>query len=51
VIHLLWKPLDEWRSRVATGVPVTGRALDTGHFIPEEAPDALHDVYASAVRA
>jgi haloacetate dehalogenase len=41
VIQLLWKPLSEWQARVAAGVPVTGRALDTGHFIPEEAPDAL----------
>jgi haloacetate dehalogenase len=41
VIQLLWKPLSEWQARVASGVNVTGCALDTGHFIPEEAPDAL----------
>jgi len=38
VIELLFKPLDEWR-KVATDV--RGRALPCGHYIPEEAPDAL----------
>jgi haloacetate dehalogenase len=33
--------LDIWRGKAAE---VTGRALDCGHFLPEEAPDAvLHD--------
>jgi haloacetate dehalogenase len=47
-LHVLWgakgvvercfKPLDEWR-KVAT--QVTGKSLDCGHYIPEEAPEAL----------
>jgi haloacetate dehalogenase len=33
--------LDIWRGKAAE---VTGRALDCGHFLPEEAPDVvLHD--------
>jgi haloacetate dehalogenase len=39
VIHHLWKPLEAWQAK-ARGV-VTGRALPTGHYIPEQAPDAL----------
>lgn len=38
VIEKLFKPLDEWR-RVAGDV--RGKALACGHYIPEEAPDAL----------
>jgi haloacetate dehalogenase len=47
-LHILWgahgviqrcfKPLDEW-SKLASNV--TGAALPCGHYIPEEAPDAL----------
>jgi haloacetate dehalogenase len=39
VVERLFKALDEWR-RVAAG-NVSGRALPCGHYIPEEAPDAL----------
>jgi haloacetate dehalogenase len=38
VVQRCFKPLDEWR-RVAT--QVQGRALPCGHYIPEEAPQAL----------
>lgn len=38
VIEREFRPLDEWR-RVATDV--RGRSLPCGHYIPEEAPDAL----------
>ncbi|MGF6753074.1 alpha/beta fold hydrolase [Paraburkholderia sp. GAS42] len=38
VIEKCFKPLDEWR-HVARDV--SGRALPCGHYIPEEAPDAL----------
>jgi haloacetate dehalogenase len=38
VIELCFDPLAEWR-RVARDV--SGRALPCGHYIPEEAPDAL----------
>ncbi|MEY4748692.1 MAG: hypothetical protein RIQ60_906 [Pseudomonadota bacterium] len=38
VIQRCFKPLDEWR-RVAA--QVQGRALPCGHYIPEEAPQAL----------
>jgi haloacetate dehalogenase len=38
VVEKCFKPLDEWR-RVAEDV--RGRALPAGHYLPEEAPDAL----------
>jgi haloacetate dehalogenase len=38
VVERLFKALDEWR-KVATDV--RGHALPCGHYIPEEAPDAL----------
>lgn len=38
VVHRCFKPLDEWR-RVAT--QVHGEALPCGHYIAEEAPEAL----------
>lgn len=40
VIERLFKPLDDW-ARVASDV--RGFALSCGHYIPEEAPDALLD--------
>ncbi|HTO49611.1 MAG TPA: alpha/beta hydrolase [Burkholderiales bacterium] len=44
VVERLFKALDEWR-KVATDV--RGRALPCGHYIPEEAPDALLDELAA----
>jgi haloacetate dehalogenase len=38
IVGRLFDPLHEWR-QVATDV--TGRELDSGHYIPEEAPEAL----------
>ncbi|CAN5604339.1 alpha/beta hydrolase [soil metagenome] len=38
VVHRCFEPLKEWR-RVARNV--SGQALDCGHYITEEAPDAL----------
>jgi haloacetate dehalogenase len=38
VIERCFRPLEDW-SRVANDV--TGHALDCGHYIPEEAPEAL----------
>ena len=40
VIERCFSPLDEWR-RVAKDV--RGKALDCGHYIAEEAPQALLD--------
>jgi len=40
VIEKQFKPLDDWRK---VAVDVRGHALDCGHYIPEEAPDALYD--------
>jgi haloacetate dehalogenase len=38
VVARCFSPLDEWR---AVARDVSGRALDCGHYIPEEAPDVL----------
>jgi haloacetate dehalogenase len=40
VIEQCFEPLEEWR-RVARDV--SGRPLPCGHYIPEEAPDALYE--------
>lgn len=39
VIQKQFKPLDDWRK---VAVDVRGHALACGHYIPEEAPDALY---------
>jgi haloacetate dehalogenase len=38
VIEREFRPLDEWRK---VAIDVRGRALASGHYIPEEAPEAL----------
>jgi len=38
VIEAMFKPLADWR---AVAADVRGRSIDCGHFIPEEAPEAL----------
>lgn len=51
VVQRCFKPLDEWQ-RVAADV--TGRALPCGHYIPEEAPQALLEAvlpFLAAARA
>ncbi len=39
VVHRSFTPLADWQEKCAR--EVTGRALPTGHYIPEEAPDEL----------
>jgi haloacetate dehalogenase len=39
VVHRLFEPLADWQAKCAS--EVTGRALPTGHYIAEEAPDLL----------
>ena len=39
VVHRLFTPLEDWQAKCAQ--EVTGRALPTGHYIAEEAPDLL----------
>lgn len=39
VVHRLFTPLADWETKCARGV--TGRALPAGHYLPEEAPEAL----------
>ncbi|KNZ34193.1 MAG: alpha/beta hydrolase [Methylibium sp. NZG] len=39
VVQRMFKPLDLWRAQCAG--TVTGRALPTGHFLPEELPDEI----------
>jgi len=39
VVERLFEPLADWQEKCA--LPVSGRALDCGHFIPEQAPAAL----------
>ena len=41
VIHALFDPLPLWRAQCAG--EVSGLVLPAGHYIPEEAPDALLD--------
>jgi haloacetate dehalogenase len=41
VVHRLFTPVDDWQAKCS--YEVTGHALRTGHYIPEEAPDALAD--------
>jgi haloacetate dehalogenase len=38
VVHRCFKPLDEWRK---VALNVSGHALPCGHYVPEEAPEAL----------
>jgi haloacetate dehalogenase len=39
VVERLFAPLDDWQAKCS--YEVTGRALPTGHYIPEERPDLL----------
>ena len=38
VIHALFEPLALWQAQCAK--PVQGRAVNAGHFLAEELPDA-----------
>lgn len=48
VVARCFDPLEEWR---AVARDVSGRALDCGHYIPEEAPEALLDEILSFFEA
>ena len=39
VVHRLFDPLALWRAQCSAGVEAA--ALPTGHFVPEEAPEAV----------
>ena len=39
-VEMAYDVLDVWRERAAD---VRGRALDCGHFLPEEAPDETYE--------
>ena len=39
VVHRLYTPLEDWQAKCS--YEVTGRALPTGHYLAEEAPDLL----------
>lgn len=41
VIAKFFDTLDEWRAVTAEGVAVDGHPIDSSHFIPESAPDAV----------
>ena len=41
VVERCFKPIEEWRKVAHNPALVNGAALDCGHYIPEEAPDAL----------
>ena len=41
VVQRLFDPLALWRAQCSAGM--SGRALPSGHFIPEEAPQAVAD--------
>jgi haloacetate dehalogenase len=45
VVHRLFTPLADWQAKCAQ--PISGRALPTGHYIPEEAPDLLANELAA----
>lgn len=45
VVHRLFTPLADWQAKCT--LEVTGRAVPTGHYIPEEAPELLaHELAA-----
>lgn len=41
VIERSFKAIDEWREVTDPSVPVQGYNVDSGHYIPEEAPDSV----------
>jgi haloacetate dehalogenase len=48
VVHRLFTPIEDWQARCS--YEVTGRAIPTGHYVPEEAPDTLCDELESFFR-
>lgn len=45
VVGQLWNVLDTWKPKVAG--PLTGKALDCGHLLPEEQPEAVLEALRS----
>jgi haloacetate dehalogenase len=41
VVHRLFNPVADWQAKAA--LPVMGRALPAGHYLPEEVPELLAD--------
>ncbi|KAJ5586773.1 Alpha/Beta hydrolase protein [Penicillium hispanicum] len=41
VIEKYFKATEEWRAVTDASVPVSGYSVDSGHFIPEEAPESV----------
>lgn len=41
VIEKCFDAVREWREVAEEGVEVTGRGVDCGHYIPEQAPDVV----------
>ena len=41
VIEKCFDALEEWRKVTKSGVPVEGCSVDSGHYIPEQAPDEI----------
>lgn len=41
IVERYFDPLALWSAVAADGAGVSGRALDCGHYVPEECPDAL----------
>ncbi|MCE2969774.1 MAG: alpha/beta hydrolase [Burkholderiales bacterium] len=48
VVNKLFSPVADWQAKCAA--PVTGRAVPSGHFIPEEQPDSLFDEVSGFAR-
>lgn len=41
VIEKSFNAIEEWRAVTAAGVPVDGQSVESGHFIPEQAPGSV----------
>jgi haloacetate dehalogenase len=39
VVGKMFSPIADWQEKSA--LPVTGKSLSTGHFIPDQAPELL----------
>ena len=46
VIEKLYDAPKEWRAVAAEGVAVEGHSVDSGHYVPEEAP---HEVVSAVI--
>lgn len=41
VIEKCFDAVSEWEAVAARGAPVTGHAVDSGHYVPEQAPSEV----------